>query len=257
MTGKTEKSQVLVVIPARYGSSRFPGKALADLLGQPLIVRTVANAQGMRLAGAIVVATDDQRILAAVSAAGFQAEMTGDHATGTDRIGEVAARHPADIILNLQGDEPLLDPADADRLVQAMLDDPSADIGTCSHPFATTDSWLDPNTVKVVVDRGGSALYFSRAPIPGRFPGGGLPGHEVAQRHVGIYAFRRRALETFLTLERTPLEIAEGLEQLRALENGLRIKVVPIPGRPVGVDTPADLELVRQAMLKRNPENRP
>lgn len=257
MTGKQDSPRVLVVIPARYGSSRFPGKALADLLGQPLIVRTVANAQGLRLAHRVVVATDDERILAAVQGAGFLAEMTGDHPTGTDRIGEVASRHPGDLILNLQGDEPLLDPADADRLIQAMVDDPTADIGTCSHPFAEADSWRDPNVVKVVVDREGSALYFSRAPIPGRFPGGGAAGHEIAQRHVGIYAFRRPALEKFLTLARTPLEIAEGLEQLRALENGLRIKVVPIAGRPVGVDTPADLETVRREMLRMDHPKRP
>jgi 3-deoxy-manno-octulosonate cytidylyltransferase (CMP-KDO synthetase) len=252
MAQSTDRSRVLVVIPARYGSSRFPGKALADLLGQPLIVRTAEQANRMSLADEVVVATDDSRILAAVEAAGFAVEMTGQHATGTDRIGEVASRHQADIILNVQGDEPLLDPADADRLVQAMIDDPGLDIGTCAHPFSSRENWLDPNTVKVVVDHSGHALYFSRAPIPGSFPGGDIQGHKTALRHVGIYAFRRAALDRFLNLARTPLEIAEGLEQLRALENGMRIKVVPIEKVPVGVDTPADLELVKDLLRKRN-----
>ena len=251
MSDPAEKSNVLVVIPARYGSSRFPGKALADLEGLPLIVHTVANAQGMVLADQIIVATDDQRIQEAVTDGGFLAEMTGDHPTGTDRIGEIASRHEADIILNLQGDEPLLDPADADALVQVMLDDPDLDIGTCAHSFADRESWLDPNTVKVVVDRRGQALYFSRAAIPGVFPGGEEYGPRTALRHVGIYAFRRRALEKFLTLERTPLEVAEGLEQLRALESGMRIKVMEIQHAPVGVDTPADLEIVKLELRKR------
>ena len=132
-----------------------------------------------------------------------------------------------------------------------MLDDPGLDIGTCAHRFASGDSWQDPNAVKVVVDRNGLALYFSRAPIPGSFPGGKIPGHETAWRHVGIYAFRRAALEKFLVLERTPLEIAEGLEQLRALENGMRIKVVEIESSPVGVDTPEDLEVVKLELRRR------
>ncbi len=252
MAQSTDRSRVLVVIPARYGSSRFPGKALADLQGQPLIVRTATNASRMKTAHQAIVATDDRRILEAVTAAGLQAEMTAEHPTGTDRIGEVAARHPhAEIILNLQGDEPLLDPAMADGLVQAMLDDPSIDIGTCGHPFTGPEPWRDPNTVKVVLDRTGRALYFSRAPIPGQFPGGKAVGHENALRHVGIYAFRRAALENFLALDRTPLEISEGLEQLRALENGMRIRVLEIDQEPVGVDTPADLEVVRIKLEER------
>ena len=244
--------KVLVVIPARYGSSRFPGKALADLGGRPLIVHTVANARGMTLADEIVVATDDRRIMEAVTGAGFTAEMTGDHATGSDRIGEVAARHEADIVLNLQGDEPLLDPGDADGLVRAMLADPAVDIATCAHQFPDAAAWENPNNVKVVVDRAGFALYFSRAMIPGAFPGGEARGWSQALRHVGVYAYRRPALERFLALPRTPLEQAEGLEQLRALENGLRIKVLEIERAPIGVDTPADLELVRKELEKRN-----
>ena len=237
--------KVLVVIPARYGSTRFPGKALADLAGQPLIVRVAQNASGLTQAHAVVVATDDARILEAVRGAGFSCEMTADHPTGTDRIGEVASRHPADIILNLQGDEPLLDCRDVDRLIAAMREDPAIDIATCAHPFTDAAMWANPNNVKVVCDVRGEALYFSRAPIPGTFPGADAAAFQQARRHVGIYAFRRAALERFLSLDRTPLEVNEGLEQLRALENGMRIKVLDIDNAPVGVDTPEDLEQVR------------
>lgn len=251
------EDRVLVVIPARWASSRFPGKALADLGGAPLVVRTAQAAAGMATADRVVVATDDERIAAAVNAAGVEVVMTGDHATGTDRVGEVAATDPAGIVLNLQGDEPLLDPAVADGLVEALRADPAADLATCGHPFADAESWSDPNFVKVVAGRDGGALYFSRAPIPGMFPGAGAsgsgrPGHEAALRHVGIYAFRRGALTRFLELERTPLERVEGLEQLRALEHGLRILVTTIADAPVGVDTPEDLEQVRRLWTARD-----
>ncbi len=246
-----DSCKVLVVIPARYGSSRFPGKALADLHGQPLIVRTAKNADRMKRADKVVVATDDERIATAVTSAGCLCEMTGLHPTGTDRIGEVAGRHPGEIILNLQGDEPMLDPEQADKLVDMMLQDNSIDIGTCAHSFLSTDLWQDPNTVKVLVDQSGFALYFSRASIPGSFPGSENKGHEKAFRHVGIYAFRRRALERFLQLQPTPLEQAEGLEQLRALENGMRIKVLTIEMAALGVDTPGDLEEVRRLWRTR------
>jgi 3-deoxy-manno-octulosonate cytidylyltransferase (CMP-KDO synthetase) len=241
-----DPSRVLIVIPSRFGSSRFPGKALADLAGRPLIVRVMENSRRIAGAGTIVVATDDERIAAAVTAAGGRAEMTGEHATGTDRIGEVARRHEADLIVNLQGDEPLLEAADVDGLIAAMAAEPGVEIGTCAHPFASVEQWRDPNAVKVICDRQERALYFSREPIPGTFPGSEESGHRIALRHVGIYAFRREALMRFLDLPRTPLEIAEGLEQLRALENGLRIRVHRIERAPIGVDTPADLAEVRR-----------
>jgi 3-deoxy-manno-octulosonate cytidylyltransferase (CMP-KDO synthetase) len=241
----TGAQEVLVVIPARYDSTRFPGKALADLEGRPLIVRVAEMASGIANATAVIVATDDSRILEAVQTAGYTCEMTGNHPTGTDRIGEVAARHQADIILNLQGDEPLLDPRDVDRLIETMLADHGLDLATCAHPFKDEASWRDPNFVKVIRDGQGQALYFSRAPIPGTFPGAEVPAHTQALRHVGIYAFRRATLQRFLALERTPLEVTEGLEQLRALENGMSIQVLEISDEPIGVDTPADLDLVR------------
>ncbi|MCP4291439.1 MAG: 3-deoxy-manno-octulosonate cytidylyltransferase [bacterium] len=236
--------KTLVVIPARYGSTRFPGKALADIHGKPLVVRVAEKAAGIKKAQNVVVATDDIRIFDAVKEAGFIAEMTGNHSTGTDRIGEVASRHAADIIVNLQGDEPLLDPKIIDHLIQTMLDHPELDLATCAHPFSNSSQWEDPNCVKVIVDRNNQALYFSRAGIPGNFPGSEPHGSQVAMRHVGIYAYRAQALSKFLNLDPTPLEKAEGLEQLRILENGMKIKVLKIDQEPVGVDTPEDLELV-------------
>jgi 3-deoxy-manno-octulosonate cytidylyltransferase (CMP-KDO synthetase) len=239
--------RTLVVIPARYGSTRFPGKALADLAGKPLVVRVAQRAARMRTAAKIVIATDDQRIFAAVEQAGFGCEMTADHATGTDRVGEVAARHEDySIVINLQGDEPLLAADDADALVLSLKNDPGMDMATLAHPFTNDDQWLNPHFVKVLVDRQGCALYFSRAAVPGTFPGGASKGAKLSLRHVGIYAYRRAALRRFLKLPRGPLEQAEGLEQLRAIEHGMRIKVLEISHVPIGVDTPAELELVRR-----------
>ena len=248
--------RVLVVIPARFGSSRFPGKALADLGGAPLVVRTAQTAARITAADNIVVATDDERILEAVTAAGLDCEMTGDCATGTDRVGEVARRHEHGIVVNLQGDEPLLAPREIDRLIGAMRTDPGTDVATFGHPFGDESAWRDPNQVKVVTGTDGSALYFSRAAIPGTFPGAAAGGHDsghrAALRHIGIYGFRRPALERFLGLERTPLEIAEGLEQLRALENGMTIRVLATDHEPIGVDTPEDLEAVRALWRDRD-----
>ncbi|MEZ4387689.1 MAG: 3-deoxy-manno-octulosonate cytidylyltransferase [Candidatus Krumholzibacteriia bacterium] len=246
--------RVLVVIPARYGSSRFPGKALADLGGRPLVVRTVECALRMREADEVVVATDDRRIEAAVRAAGHACVMTGDHKTGTDRIGEVLAGRSADLVVNLQGDEPLLDPAVADRLVRTLREAPAVALATCAHPFADADTWRDPNVVKVLVDQAGRALYFSRAPIPGQFPAPTAtePPFRLAQRHVGIYGWRAAALREFLAWPQGALERIEGLEQLRALEHGLAIVVIPVAAGPVGVDTPDDLERVRALWHQRN-----
>jgi 3-deoxy-manno-octulosonate cytidylyltransferase (CMP-KDO synthetase) len=249
--------RALVVIPARYGSSRFPGKALADLAGRPLVVRTAEVAARIPAADSVVVATDDERIRRAVTGAGLACEMTGEHATGTDRVGEVAARHDHGIVVNLQGDEPLLDPAEIDRLIRALRDDASLDIATFGHAFTGEAAWRDPNQVKVVAGRDGSALYFSRAAIPGTFPGADGTGAGAALRHVGIYGFRRAALERFLGLERTPLEIAEGLEQLRALENGMRIRVLVTDHEPIGVDTPDDLDAVRALWRGREGTRQP
>jgi len=248
------KESVLVVIPARWGSSRFPGKLLEDLGGRPLVVRTAQAALGMRTATRVVVATDDARIRDAVVAAGLACELTGEHPTGTDRLAEVARRCGEAIVVNVQGDEPLLDPGQADAMVAALIDDPGADIATLAHPFGPGDDWADPNTVKVLVDRRSRALYFSRAGVPGVFPGDRDQTRrpaDVALRHIGLYAFRREALLRFSGLGRGELEQVEGLEQLRALENGLAITVVRTGQGPVGVDTPEDLRRVRALWARR------
>jgi 3-deoxy-manno-octulosonate cytidylyltransferase (CMP-KDO synthetase) len=236
---------VLVVIPARYASSRLPGKLLADVGGKPLIVRTLERARGMAEAHDVLVAADDRRIRDAVEAAGYPCVLTGDHATGTDRIGEVLKRRDPAMVVNLQGDEPLLDPAAADAMVRALRDNPDSDAATCAHAFGPGDDWADPNVVKVLVDQSGRALYFSRAPIPGVFPGGRADPRQAALRHVGIYGWRTASLRRFLKEPRGRLEQVEGLEQLRALELGQVMRVVVIEGGAVGVDTQADLDRVR------------
>jgi 3-deoxy-manno-octulosonate cytidylyltransferase (CMP-KDO synthetase) len=274
-------SGVLVVIPARYGSSRFPGKPLADLGGAPLVVRVAQMAARMTRATEIVVATDDERIRAAVAAAGFACEMTGEQPSGTDRVGVIAAGRRAEVVLNLQGDEPFLRPEDLDGLVDDLRGAPGADVATMGHPLADADEWRDPHVVKVLVDRAGYALYFSRAPLPGAFPGpraagdspgsatgssgagsmsgsaagGEMAGWRLALRHVGVYAYRAAALRRFLTLPPAPLEQVEGLEQLRALEHGMRFRVVQNAGRSLGIDTPADLERARRAWEKAWPSS--
>lgn len=238
-------SGVLVVIPARWASTRFPGKLLADLDGAPLLVRTCERAAGMATADRLVVAVDDARLRDAVTAAGFEAVMTGDHPSGTDRVGEAAAGDGADVVVNVQGDEPLLDPADMDRAVHALREDEEADIATLAHPFADADAWRDPAAVKVICDDRDRALLFTRAPVPGAHPGGEGDSWRLARRHVGLYAYRRAALERFLALPPHPLERREGLEQLRGLAAGLRYAVRPSGRHGPGVDTPADLERVR------------
>jgi 3-deoxy-manno-octulosonate cytidylyltransferase (CMP-KDO synthetase) len=213
----------------------------------------------MKEADEVLVATDDERIAEAVTAAGHACELTRrDHATGTDRIGEILERRRADIVVNLQGDEPLLDPGIADRLVRALKDDPACALATCAHPFGSQQDWVDPGVVKVLVDRAGRALYFSRAPIPGVFPGGRAPmePRQAALRHVGIYVWREEALRRFVTWPPGRLEQVEGLEQLRALEHGLAIRVLPIEQGPVGVDTPADLERVRALWRREHADER-
>jgi len=217
------------------------------------VVRVAELAERMETADTVVVATDDARIVAAVESAGHRAEMTGEHPTGSDRVAEVLARHHAEIVLNVQGDEPLLDPADLDALVRALLDDPEADMATLSHPFSSSNEWRDPNVVKVLVGADGHALWFSRSPVPGEHAGAAQneAPWRLARRHVGVYAFRGASLTRFLNLPRTELERVEGLEQLRALEYGLRIQVTSATGLPVGVDTPEDLARVREIWARR------
>lgn len=244
-----------VVIPARYGSTRLPGKPLADIAGQPMIVRVAALARRSRAVDAWV-ATDDERIVAAVRQHGFEALMTrSDHASGTDRVAEVAQLlgwDDADIVVNVQGDEPLLDPALIDAVADALRGDPDAAIATAAHPLTTADDFFNPNVVKVVCDVRGRALYFSRAPIPwdrDRFAvrSDVLPADLPVRRHVGLYAYRVSFLRRFGQLAASPLECSESLEQLRALWHGYPIQVLSLAHPPAaGVDTVEDLERVRR-----------
>jgi len=238
------------VLPARYGSTRFPGKPLAPIGGRPLIEWVYRRARDLRGASAVVVATDDARIAAVVRDFGGDVVMTrADHATGTDRVAEVAAGLDCDVVVNLQGDEPLFDTDAVARMVEAFSAHADWDITTACHDLARSDELHDPNVVKVVVAADGRALYFSRAPIPaGAMDGaaGGAP----ARRHVGVYAFRREALLRFAALPRTPLEISERLEQLRALENGMAIGVVETRSASVGVDVPDDVKSVEKLMAR-------
>jgi 3-deoxy-manno-octulosonate cytidylyltransferase (CMP-KDO synthetase) len=235
-----------VVIPARYASTRFPGKPLADIGGKPMVVRVCERA-AQSGATAVHVATDDERIAAAVRAHGHAAIMTrADHATGTDRIAE-AARHLGladdEVVVNVQGDEPLIPPALIAQVAEALAQCPAASVSTACHPIHDAASMENPNVVKVVLDRQGYALYFSRSRIPYPRNGEAAPCY----RHAGIYGYRAGFLAAYAGLQESPLERAESLEQLRVLWHGYRIAVaVSEQDVPPGVDTPQDLEAVRR-----------
>jgi 3-deoxy-manno-octulosonate cytidylyltransferase (CMP-KDO synthetase) len=244
----------VAIIPARFASTRLPGKPLAEIHGKTLIQRVWERARAAKLPQRVLVATDDERIAAAVRAFGGEAVLTSPrHATGTDRLAEAAQAIDADVVVNVQGDEPMLDPAGIDAVARALLADPRLAMATLSLPLADPEEMLSPSVVKVVTSAAGDALYFSRGPIPYvRGAAGAREGAAaalalgLARKHVGLYAYRRDALLRFAALPPVPLEQAEGLEQLRALHHGMRIRVVEMDG-PGGlaVDTPDDLERVR------------
>lgn len=249
------------VIPARYASTRLPGKPLADIGGRPMIqhVHERAAASG---AAEVVVATDDPRVVTACAAFGADVQMTSAaHASGTDRLAEIAALRgwkDADVVVNVQGDEPLMPPALVRQAAHLLESDLDADIATLATPIRSLQEFLDTAVVKVVCRADGRALYFSRAPIPWQRDGApaGLASQQEfggARRHLGLYAYRVAALQRLAAAPLAPLEIVEKLEQLRALQLGMAIAVgeaVEPPG--CGVDTPADLERVR-ALLARSP----
>jgi len=241
----TSAGRFTVVIPARYASTRFPGKPLADIQGKPMVVRVCERA-AQSGAAAVHVATDDARIAEAVARHGHSALMTrADHATGTDRIAEAARAlglGEDDIVVNVQGDEPLISPALVSRVAEALAQRPAASLATACHPIDEEGLLDNPNVVKVVLDREGYALYFSRSRIP--YPRD--PQASPVYRHAGLYAYRAGFLAAFAGLEESPLERAEALEQLRALWHGYRIAVaVSEMALAPGVDTPQDLEAVR------------
>ena len=235
--------QIVAIIPARYASTRLPGKPLEPIGGRPMIEHVYRRVEAAPAISRVIVATDDLRIATTVTAFGGNVRLTRAHETGTDRLAEVVATVDCDVVVNVQGDEPLIDPRAIAEAV-APFTDPSIPMTTLYRRIHNPSELSNSNVVKVVLDRGGFALYFSRAPIPyTRDPRGGWP---PLYKHIGLYAYRRSVLLVLASLEPTPLERAESLEQLRALEHGIRIKAVETAYDSIGVDTPEDLEQVRR-----------
>jgi len=237
----------MIVIPARMGSTRFPGKPLCDLLGKPMVQWVYDASIKSGVGEKVVVATPDQEIVDACKAFGAEAVLTRhDHETGTDRIAEVADQFPADVYVNVQGDEPLIHPDSIKACALPLLNDDSIAMGSvyCECP---EDEYDNPAVVKVVTDAKGFALYFSRYAIP--FPRN--PRQIPVKKHIGLYAYRRNALQGFSTWPMSPLEKAESLEQLRFMHNGIRIFMTPGQGTELAVDTPEQAEQVRQILEAR------
>lgn len=259
--GNSPSNNVIAVIPARAASVRLPGKLLREIAGKPLIVHTLEQTKKAKTVSRVIVGTDDAEIRDAVLAAGGEAQMTSaEHSSGSDRVAEVAEALPeSSIIVNVQGDEPLISAETIDRAIAAMLEERGPDIVTVFEPFETAEELFDPNNVKAVVGADGYALYFSRSVMPWlrdasvRFGGDLRKAIEAEpellrhfKKHTGIYVYRREYLLEFTRMPQSPLEKAEMLEQLRALESGARIRVVEAAARSHGVDTEADLEKVRR-----------
>ncbi len=248
--------EVAALIPARYGSTRFPGKPLALLRGKPMIQHVYERTRLVRGLSCVLVATDDERIAEAVRKFGGEVVMTRtDHPTGTDRLAEVAQQLNAEIVVNVQGDLPFFPPTMVEDAVTALVEAPMAVMSTVKTPIWDLAEWRNPNVVKVVTDRAGVALYFSRSPIPFRREQG-APGRSLRQgqreilgfRHIGLYVYRRDFLFRFTHLPRTELEQTEQLEQLRALEWGYKIVVSETERSTIEVDTPEDLQRAEETM---------
>ena len=242
----------LIVIPARYASTRLPGKPLVSIAGKTLIERVVRQCEKVRGVSSVIVATDHDGIYDEVISFGGEAMMTKhSHRSGTERVAEAARKRRAELIINVQGDEPLLEPRAIELLVEGMKHDRRIGIGTLANPIRRKPDYLDPNIVKVVLDRQNWALYFSRAPIPyPRDHPRSLPA--PAYRHVGIYGYRNDCLQKWVRLPPTRLEKLEQLEQLRALEHGLKIRVFLTKYEAIGVDMPSDVKKVETILAKRS-----
>ncbi|MBZ5588173.1 MAG: 3-deoxy-manno-octulosonate cytidylyltransferase [Acidobacteriia bacterium] len=238
-----DRNRVLAVIPARYTSTRFPGKPLATIAGKPMVAHVVERALEAACFDEVLVATDDERIARAAAAAGARPIMTGACRSGTDRVAQAVRNEPAGVVLNVQGDEPALPPANLRLLAEFLRAHQDVPMATLSLPGMAGD--LDnPNIVKVVCDLEGRALYFSRAPIP--YPRNRVEG--IVLRHVGLYGFQKQALLDFASWPETDLERAEGLEQLRALAHGLALRVLPAAADSVAVDVPDDVARAEAAL---------
>jgi 3-deoxy-manno-octulosonate cytidylyltransferase (CMP-KDO synthetase) len=245
---RSNQSPALAIIPARYDSTRFPGKVLANRTGKPLIQHVYEQARRARMIQRIIVATDDERIAQAVKSFGGEAMLTRrDHLNGTSRIAEAAEQLDAPIIVNVQGDEPEIEPGLIDLTIQTLIDHEDCPMATLASPFASGEDPANPNIVKVVCDRGWRAMYFSRAAIPFRreAAGGFMEG---LLKHIGLYVYRREFLRTYVSLPPTPLEQIEKLEQLRVLEHGYKIAVATGDAHFHGIDTPEQYEAFVQRM---------
>jgi 3-deoxy-manno-octulosonate cytidylyltransferase (CMP-KDO synthetase) len=251
------KGKAIAIIPARYASTRLPGKPLLPLAKIPMIMHVVERASRARLVSRVIVATDDERIHAAVRSHGGESRLTSiDARSGTDRISEVAALLDSEIIVNVQGDEPLIDPSTIDAAIEPLIEDSDIQISTTSEPIDSVEDVLSPSVVKVVTDARGFALYFSRSPVPYVRPGPGLTLEQSLRgdarllsnyrKHSGLYAYRSEFLQRFARIEPSKLERLESLEQLRALENGFGVRVVRVEHRSIGVDTEQDYERVKR-----------
>ena len=249
--------EIIIVIPARYGSTRLPAKPLVPLGGIPMIQRVYERAKESSLAGRVIVATDDERILKTVEAFGGEARMTrAEHRTGTERVAEVAAHTDGKVFVNVQGDEPLLNPDVVDAAISSLLEEPAADIATVATPIRTPADIMDPNVCKAVLDFDNNALYFSRAPVPWvRDTAAKIEVRHL--KHLGLYVFQRDALLEYPTLPQGTLEKIEQLEQLRWLENGWKIRVAEVEHDSVSVDVPEDVARVEKLLQTAEPRPSP
>lgn len=247
MACAAETPRVLAVVPARFASTRFPGKIIAPIAGKPLVLHTYERACEAALVDRVLIATDAREVAQALAPYGIVPIMTReDHTSGTDRIAEVAAEIPAEIVVNVQGDEPLIDPAIIDAAIRPLLDEPDVVMATARRRMVDPADITNPNVVKVVCDAGGHALYFSRCSIPYiRDTADRGAAAECYWQHIGLYAYRRDFLLQYSRMPQTPLEKLEKLEQLRVLENGYKIAVIDTEYESIGVDVPEDLERVR------------
>jgi 3-deoxy-manno-octulosonate cytidylyltransferase (CMP-KDO synthetase) len=245
-------AEIVIVIPARYGSTRLPGKPLVSLAGASMIQRVYERAKLSKLATRVIVATDDNRIIKAVEGFGGEARMTrAEHRTGTERVAEVAAHTDGQVFVNVQGDEPLLNPEVVDAAIKALLEEPAAPIATVATPIKLPADIMDPNIVKTVLDFDENALYFSRAPIPWvRDTGAKVQARHL--KHLGLYVFQRDALLEYPTLPQGTLEKIEQLEQLRWLENGWKIRVAEVEHDCVSVDVPEDVVRVEKLLQNKS-----
>ena len=253
--------RVLVVIPARWASSRFPGKPLANIAGIPMIQRVVTQANKANCASEVIVATDDLRISDFVKESGGTAIMTSaEHESGTDRVAEVAMGRDCDIVVNVQGDEPLIPPQNIDQVIRSLVDDSSISVTSLRVLICNKSDLLNKNITKVVVDKFDSALYFSKAPIPWdrdlwseSMDGISKISSPRWFKHIGLYAYRKKFLMEYSSMPKSPLEKIEKLEQLRILENGIPIKVVETKLDSIGVDSQADIKIIEK-QLALSPE---